>query len=100
MESPAHDAPSSLANFFVDGDLRDDMGRGAKAVETEPSGISSHSQGAIANQPGTKQGGGLRVRLRSGNREAVAMVGDCIFRIAAVDLIAGKPCLLAEVLTA
>ncbi len=76
------------------------MGRGAKAVETEPSGISSYSQGAIADQPRTKQGGDLRVRLLSGNREAIAMVGDRVFRIVTVDLLAGKPRSLAEILAA
>ena len=70
-EPPAHSAPSSRANAcasaspgagegedpppLMAGDLADDVGRGAEAVEAEPLGVAGQPQRPVADQPGAEQ---------------------------------------------
>ena len=89
------DAPA-----LVRGDLADDVGRGAEAVEAEPLRVAAEPQRPVADQPGAQQRRRLEVRVALRDREAVALVGDRQLRVAAVELVAGEAGPLAEVLAA
>ena len=111
---PAHSAPSPRANACFSavagardrehapalggGDLADDVGRAAEAVEPEPLGVAAHPQRAVADQPRAEQRRRLEVRVAAGERQAVALVGDRELGVATVELIAGEARALAEVL--
>ena len=82
----------------MNGDLDDEMGRGAEAVEAQPLCVTGEAQGAVADQAGAQQRGGLQVRIAVRDREAEPVVGDRVLRVAAVDLVPGEPRILAEVL--
>ena len=85
-EEPAHSAPSPRANAcvllvarageredaaaLVDGDLAEDVGGGAEAVEADPLGIADQAQRPVADQPGAEQRRRLHVRVALGDREA------------------------------
>src|SRR5205807_7112131 len=83
---------------LVAGDLDDDVGGGAEAVEAEPLRIPGPPQGAVADEPGAEQGRRLQVGTAGGDGQAEAPVGDGLSGVAAVDLIAGEAGELAEVL--
>ena len=40
---------------LVDGDLAEDVGRGAEAVEADPLGVADQAQRPVADQPGAEQ---------------------------------------------
>ena len=88
------------APALVPRDLRDDVRRGAEAVEPEPLGVAGHAQRAVADQPGAQERRRLLVRVAVGDREAEALVGDRELRVAAVEVVAGEPRAVAEVLAA
>src|SRR5581483_4195875 len=87
-DAPAHTAPSSRASG------------GAEAVEAEALGVAAEAQCAIADEAGAEQRRGLVVRVAVGQGEAVAVVGDRVLGVAAVDVAPGEPGLRAEVLAA
>src|SRR5262249_53406350 len=58
------------------------------------------AQGAVADQAGAEEGGGLEVGVARGEREAEARVGHRPLGVAAVDLVAGEARPVAEVLAA
>ena len=80
--------------------LADDVGRGAEAVEADPLRVAAEPQRSIADQPGTEQRRRLQIRVALGDREAVALVGDRLLGVSPVELVAGEPGPLAEVLPA
>src|SRR5919197_262304 len=79
-------------------DLRDDVGRGAEAVQAQPVGVAGQTQGAVADQPGAEKRRSLAVRIRIRDGKAEALVGDDELRIAPVDVIARETGVVAEVL--
>ncbi len=58
------------------------------------------TQRAVADEAGAEQRGGLGIAVLRGQREDVAMVGDGVFRVAAVDLVAGEAGAHAQVFAA
>ena len=115
-EPPAQTAPSLRAKScamrvagagegmdalaLVAGDLRDDVGGGAEAVEAERLAVAGHAVGAVADEAGAEQRRGFGVAVFLRQAEAVAPVGDDIFGIAAVDVAAGEVRRVAEILHA
>jgi hypothetical protein len=85
---------------LMNGDLRDDVRRGAESVETDPPRVAGHPVRSKADQPGTQQRRGLRIAVRLGQLERVPRVGDGVLGIPAVELIAGEASLAAQVLPA
>ena len=79
------DFPALIASH-----LGNDVGRGAKAVYTQMQSVTGHNQGAVPNQPGTKQRRGLQVRVAFWNGKAEPFVRYRILRVAAVYLVAVK----------
>ena len=88
------------AAALVDGDLAEDVGGGAEAVEADPLGLADQAQRPVADQPGAEQRRRLRVRIAVGDRQAEALVGDGQLGVAAVDVVAGEAGVVAEVLAA
>jgi hypothetical protein len=84
----------------VAGDLGDDVGGGAEAVEADPLGVARKAERAVADQPGAEERRRLEVVETVGNRQAVALVCDDPVRVAAVEVVAGEARRLAEVLAA
>ena len=80
------------------GDLRDDVGRGAEAVEPEPLGVAGEAQRAVADQARAEQRRRLEIRIARREREAEALVGDDLLGVAAVEVVPGEACPVAEVL--
>ena len=81
-------------------DLGDDVRRRAEAVEAEPLAVAREPQRAVADQPRAQQGRRLLVGVALGDREAEALVGDGVLGVAAVEVVAGEPGRVAEVLAA
>lgn len=79
------------------GNLGHDVGGGAEAVDADGPGISRHPVGAVSDQPGAEQRGGMHIVEGGRQREAVPRVGDRVVGIAAVDLIAGEARRVAKV---
>ena len=48
---------------LVDGDLAEDVGGGAEAVEADPLGVADQAQRPVADQPGAEQRRRLLVRI-------------------------------------
>ena len=78
--------------------LRHDVCSRTKAVDPEALRVARHAQGAVADQPGAHQRRRLDIAIAPIDRKAVALVGDGQFGIAAVDLIAGEACAVAQIL--
>src|SRR5205085_492588 len=88
------------APALVTRDLGDDVRRHAEAVEAEPLAVARQPQRAVADQPGAEQRRRLLVGIALGDREAEALGGDGVLRVAAVEVVAGEPGRVAEVLAA
>jgi hypothetical protein len=80
--------------------LRDDVGGRAKAVNADSPTLASEAQGAVADQPGAQQRRGRDIIEFGRDRETVALVGDGQLGIAAIDLVAGEPRAVAQILMA
>ncbi len=80
--------------------LRQQVGGGAEAVQAEPAALAGRATGAVADQPGAQQRGGLRIGVAVGNGKAEARIGQCVLGIAAIHGVAGEQRLLAQVLQA
>ena len=83
---------------FVDGDLAEDVGGGAEAVEADPLRLADQPQRPVADQPGAEERRRLGVGVDVGDREAEVLGGDGELGVAAVDVVAGEAGVLAEVL--
>ena len=82
------------------GDLSDDVRGRAKAVEAEPTSLSSHHQRSIADQAGAEQRRRLRVVEGVRNGKAVAGIRHDMRRIAAVAAGAREDRPVTQILTA
>ena len=91
---------SEHAPALPDRDLRQDMGGGAEAVETERLALARHAIAAPADQAGAQPGRDLGVVARLAERKAKPRIGDRMGRIAAVARIAGEHRRIAQVLGA
>src|SRR6185295_8830100 len=91
LASEGEDAPA-----LVDGDLAEDVSRGAEAVEADPLGVAGQAQRPIADQPGTEQRRRLLVGIPLWDREAEALVGDRQLGISAIEVVAGEAGAVAE----
>src|SRR5258707_8597046 len=78
--------------------LRYDMGRGAKAVDPYQRRIPGHPQSAVADQPGAHPGCCLDIAVAWIDCKAITLVGDGELGIAAIDVIAGEPGAVAQIL--
>ena len=81
------------------------MGRGAEAVNAETRQLAAERlagmlERAVADQSGAEQRRRLGVAIGGRQLEAVARVGDGVFGIAAVDLVAGEERVVAQILLA
>src|SRR6202043_1189978 len=85
---------------LVGGDLRDDVRRGAEAVEPEGARGAAHRERAVADEARAHERGGLRVGVAGGDGEAVALVGDRVLGHPAVDVASGEARGRAQVLAA
>src|SRR5262249_59204080 len=80
--------------------LRDEMRGRSEPVESQPPRIARHAQRPVADQAGAEQRRRLRIRIARWKGEAVPLVCERELRVAAVDLVAGEPRPVAEVLPA
>src|SRR6266851_6309671 len=79
-------------------DLRHDMGGGAEAVDPDQWRIPGHTQSAVSDQTSAHQGRRLDIAVARIDRKAITLVGDGELGIAAIDLIAGEPGAVAQIL--
>jgi hypothetical protein len=85
------------------GDLRDEMRRRAESKDAQSfrdRWITGESQCSVSNEAGAEKRRGMGVVVPFGDRKAVAGIGDAILRVAAIDIVAGKPGSVAEILSA
>jgi len=87
------DAPALVAR-----DLSDDVRRGAEPEDAEIARIARHDQRAVADQPGAQERRRFGVARLACDREAESRVGDRVFLVSAIDLVAGKARLRAQIL--
>ena len=74
------------------------MRRGAETVYADTFGIARGRQRPVADQSGAQQRGGLRIGIVIGQRETIILVGSRVFRVTAVQRVAGETRLVAQVL--
>jgi hypothetical protein len=91
---------SEDAAALVSSHLRDDVSCGSETVQTETLRFARHRQRPVADQPRAHPRRERRGRLIGRQLEAVPAVGDGLFRVAAVDLIAREPRGIAQVFAA
>ena len=78
-------------------DLRDNMRGGAEAVNAQPFAGASFHQTAITNQTCAHERRRFGITVKFGYRKTKMLVGDGVFRVTAVDRIAGEFRQIAEV---
>ena len=78
--------------------MHQDMGGGAEAVHADAPAVAQQPVGAVADQAGTEQRGGLYVVETFRDRKTVVGIGAQVLGKAAVHLVAGVTSLVAEVL--
>jgi hypothetical protein len=83
---------------LVHGDLTDDVRCRSEPVEPDPLRVAGAAKGAVADQAGAEERGGLHVGRGGWQREAVALVGEAQLRVPTVQLVAGEARRVAEVL--
>ena len=79
-------------------DLGDDVRGRAEPVEAEALRVAGQPQRAVADQSRAEERRGLQIRITLREREAEALVGDRVLRVAAVAVVAGEARPVAEVL--
>ena len=88
------------AASLVPRDLRDDVRGRAEAVEPEPLGVAREPERAIADQAGAQEGSCLETGIALGKCQAKTFIDDGVLGIAAVQVVAGEPRVVTEVLAA
>ena len=79
-------------------DLADDVRGGTEPVQAQPRRVARHRERPVSDQPGAQERGGLEIRIPLGHRERVALVGDRVLRVPAVDVVARETRSVAQVL--
>jgi hypothetical protein len=74
------------------------VGGRAETVDAEPSMFAGHAVGPVTDESRTEQGRGLDGWIVGRNRQCIASVRHAAFREAAIDVVAGGACLVAEIL--
>jgi hypothetical protein len=87
------DAPA-----LMHGDLADDVGRRAEAIEAEALRVPGEAQRPVPDHPGAEQRRDLLVRMGLRKREGEALVGARQLGVAAVAVVPGEAGAVAEVL--
>ena len=116
VDAPAHTAPKlarqHLRRLIASGGerehlalvihrhLRNEMGRRAKSIQSEPSRIADHSIRAVSNQSRAHQRRGFLIVITSRQLECISRVGGGVFRIAAIAMVTGETGVDAEILVA
>jgi hypothetical protein len=77
--------------------LRDNVCRRTEAVNTEAFGIATLGQGSVTEQSCAEQGGRLRVRVGGRDEHTESLVSNGVFRIPAIEGVAGEARAVAEV---
>lgn len=77
--------------------LGDDVSRRSETVDTEPSSVPGHNQRAITDETCAQKRCCLGVRITFRDREAITLIGDGVFRVAAVERVTRKSRVVAEV---
>ena len=85
---------------LVAGDLGDDVGGRAEAVEAERLAVAGHTVRAVADEAGAEQRRRFGIAEFLRQAEAIAPVGDHVLGVAAVDVAAGEVRRVAEILHA
>jgi len=78
--------------------LREDVSRGAEAVEAERLAVTGGQRGTPAGEPGAQQGSERHVGAGLGEREGIARIGDRRGREATVARISGENRPIAKIL--
>ena len=78
--------------------LRDDVRRGAETVYADFFRITRGNQRTVTDQSGAQQRGGFGIAINFRNRKTITLVGHRVFRITAVQRVAGKARAVAQVL--
>jgi hypothetical protein len=86
------DAPAE-----VPGDLGDDVGRRAEAVEADALGLAREDEGPPADEARAEERGGVGIVEARRDREGVGRLGDGVLRVPAVDRVPGEERPVAEV---
>ena len=86
--------------LLVFGHLRDDMRGGAETVDAEAFGVAGFDQTSITDQSRAQQRRDFGVAVKIWNWETKSLIGDGVFRIAAVKCVADEFCFVAEILLA
>src|SRR5206468_1646758 len=82
---------------IVNCDLRDDVRRSAEAVEPDSPAGPRHAIRAISNQSSAKERRRLSVAVTVRHFEHISPIGQGVFRVPAVELIAGKSGLRTQI---
>lgn len=81
----------------LNGQLGDDVCRGAKPVQAERSAAVGHCKGAIAYQAGAQQRGRKRIVVLVGQGKAIALMCSRILGKPAIPIVSGKTGPVAQV---
>ena len=94
--------PGERVNFplLIFCDLRDDVGCGAEAVKTKPFPVACFDQASITDETRAEQRRSFRITVEIGDWKTVSLISDRVFRVSAVERVAGKSCQVAEILCA
>src|ERR1700693_2384347 len=85
---------------LVTRELQDQVGGGSEAVESEALAIlrSTEAVGAVTDDAGAEQRGGMLVGEGGGKRVREVCADDAVLGVAAVDVVSGEAGLLAKIL--
>jgi hypothetical protein len=85
---------------LITSDLGHDVGGGAEPVQPEALCVVRKDQRTVADEPGAKERRCLQVGITVRDRETEPVVGYGVLGIAAINLVPGKRCVVAKVLSA
>src|SRR4029079_10970625 len=71
-------------------DLRDNVGGRAEAIQPEPTSIAGHYERTVADEASAEQRRGGRIRVIGRQCKAIAVIGDGVLGIAAIEGVAGE----------
>src|SRR5690606_3814567 len=80
--------------------LRHQVCSRTKSIDAQMFSIPRQLQRTVANQTSAEQGSGTAVRVVIIDQEAIALIGHCQLRKSSVNLVTGKPGLIAQVFPA
>src|SRR5205085_9610052 len=81
-----------------EGHLADDVRGRTEPVQADPRRVAGHRERPLSDESGAQERGRLKVRISLGHGKGVALVGDRVLRVPAVDVVTGEARAVAEVL--